>query len=126
MKALGITSMILAIIATLLPGVGPYLTVVCALLASMAWGPGLTYGAVAILLSIVNLVLLSPSLWLTVGLTRLPQVGGYLIAAQLAAGIVLFVHVLWSRSLRTNVGDPDEPRRRVEPSVGEFGAESNE
>jgi len=67
MAALGITAMIIAIVAIFVPIVGPYLTLLCALMAAFAGGKGLTFGIVAILLSTINIIFLSPSLWITAG-----------------------------------------------------------
>jgi len=112
MKALGITAMIFAIIAIFIPIAGPYLTLICALLAAFAAGPGLTFGIVAILLNILNLAFLSPSLWITAGLAGagaeaeqagtgeavLLGMGIMFIGAQIVAAIVLvLVHVSWKK-----------------------------
>ena len=67
MKALGIIAMIFAIISIFVPVVDPYLTILCALLAAFAGGPGLTFGAVAIGVNLLNVSFLSPSLWLMAG-----------------------------------------------------------
>ena len=110
MKALGITAMIFAIVAIFVPVAGPYLTLVCALLAAFAGGLGLTYGAVAIMVNIINLLFLSPSLLLTAGLTAgmaeteaagtgslvIAGMGIVFIGAQIVAAIVLIiVHLIW-------------------------------
>ena len=108
MKALGITAMILAIVSIFIPVVGPYLTLVCALLAAFSAGPGLTFGAVAILINILNVSFMSPSLWLTAGMAEAERAGSgdavlagmgvIFIGAQLVAAIVLIVmHTLWKK-----------------------------
>lgn len=110
MKALGITAMIFAIIAILVPIVGPYLTLVCALLAAFAAGPGLTFGIVAILLNLLNVIFLSPSLWLSAGMVSADQsnnsdavlagIGVIFVGAQVVALIILsIVHMLWKKSV---------------------------
>ena len=108
MKALGITAMIFAIIAIFIPLVGPYLTLVCALLAAFAAGPGLTFGVVAILVNILNVAFLSPSLWLTAGIAEadvegsggmvLLGMGIVFVGVQVAAAVVLAViHIIWKK-----------------------------
>ncbi len=119
MAALGITAMIIAIVAIFVPIVGPYLTLLCALLAAFAGGRGLTFGIVAILLSTINIIFLSPSLWITaasvatavgsaaetseaaieVGGFILAGVGIFFIGAQVLALIVLIVvHLIFGRN----------------------------
>jgi hypothetical protein len=116
MAALGITAMIIAIVAIFVPIVGPYLTLLCALMAAFAGGKGLTFGIVAILLSTINIIFLSPSLWITaatvataagasaetsevaieIGGVILAGVGIIFIGAQVLALIVLIVvHLIW-------------------------------
>ena len=106
MKALGITAMIFAIVAIFVPIIGPYLTLVCALLAAFAGGRGLTYGAVAILVNILNVTFLSPSLWLTAGMAETESAGTgsdvllgmgiVFIGVQVVASVVLLVvHLIW-------------------------------
>jgi phosphoglycerol transferase MdoB-like AlkP superfamily enzyme len=112
MKALGITAMIFAIVAIFVPIAGPYLTLICALLAAFSAGPGLTFGAVAILINTLNVAFLSPSLWLTAGLAgagaeaeqagtgeaMLLGMGFIFIGAQVVAAIVLaLVHASWKK-----------------------------
>lgn len=127
MAALGITAMIIAIVAIFVPIVGPYLTLLCALMAAFAGGRGLTFGIVAILLSTINIIFLSPSLWITaatvataagtsaetsevaieVGSEVAIEVGGVILAgmgiifigAQVLALIVLIVvHLIFGRN----------------------------
>lgn len=106
MKALGITAMIFAIVAIFIPIIGPYLTLVCALLAAFAAGPGLTFGVVAILVNLLNVTFLSPSLWLTAGIAEADQAGSgdavlagmgvIFVGTQIVALIILtFIHLLW-------------------------------
>lgn len=112
MKALGITAMIFAIVAIFVPIAGPYLTLICALFAAFAAGPGLTFGVVAILINILNVALLSPSLWITAGMAgaeaeaeqagagtdMLLGMGFIFVGAQVMAAIVLaLVHVSWKK-----------------------------
>lgn len=108
MKALGIIAMIFAIISIFVPVVGPYLTILCALLAAFAGGPGLTFGAVAIGVNLLNVSFLSPSLWLMAGAAAaesqesgsdiLLGMGVMFIGVQIVAAIVLMiVHSAWKK-----------------------------
>ena len=62
-KGLGITALVLSIIAFFTPVIGPWLTIIIALLAAFSYGDALGLGIAAILLNIVNIVFLSPSIW---------------------------------------------------------------
>lgn len=108
MKALGIVAMILAIVSIFVPVVGPYLTLICALLAAFAAGEGLTFAIVAIVLNILNVVLLSPSLMVVAGAAEIESVGlgsqllagmaVVFIGAQVVAAIILtIVHMMWKK-----------------------------
>lgn len=100
MKALGIIAMILAIIAIFIPFLGPYLTVVCALIAAFSAGPGLTFGTVAIGLNLLNLTILSPTIWMMAseGVRGFQLLAIALVGIQVIAGIVLsIVHSKWSK-----------------------------
>jgi len=108
MKALGIIAMIFAVIAIFVPIVGPYLTIVVALFAAFSAGPGLTFGAVAIGINIINVIFLSPSLWATAGLAEageagtgdavLAGMGVFFIGTQIIAGVVLIIiHKFWKK-----------------------------
>lgn len=108
MKALGITTMIFSIVAIFTPIIGPYLTFVCALLAAFSAGPGVTFGLVAIGINIINIVFLSPTLWVAVGLAAMSQKSGggsvfaeagtMFVGAQIIAAIVLmYVHSSWKK-----------------------------
>jgi hypothetical protein len=107
-KALGIIAMIFAIVAIFVPVFGPYLTLVCALIAAFSAGPGLTFGIVAIGVNVLNVAFLSPSLWLLAtaaesnetgaGSDVLVGLGILFISAQVLAAIVLgIVHFAWKR-----------------------------
>ena len=109
MKALGITAMIFAIVAIFVPLAGPYLTLVGAVLAAFGGGAGLTFSVVAILVNILNVVFLSPSLWVTAGVVESEQAGTgadvlagmgiVFIGAQAVAALVLIlVHALSRKS----------------------------
>lgn len=108
MKALGIIAMIFAIIAIFIPVAGPYLTIICALLAAFSAGSGLTYGAVAIGINILNVTFLSPSLWILAGAAEAGNQGSgssvilgmgvVFIGIQIIAAVVLIiVHLVWKK-----------------------------
>jgi hypothetical protein len=108
MKAMGIIAMIFAIISIFIPIIGPFLTIVCALIAAFSAGPGITYGAVAIGINILNVLFLSPSLWLMAGSAEVENAGRgsevllgmgiFFIGAQIIAAIILIViHMQWKK-----------------------------
>lgn len=96
MKAIGITAMIVAIVSIFMPIIGVYLTIVSAILAAFAAGPGITFAGVALLVNIINLVFMSPSLWIVQAGAHIAGdtgPGAFLVAVQVIAAIVLaFVH----------------------------------
>lgn len=63
MKALGITAMIFAIVFIFVP-FGGFVTPLASIMAAFAAGPGLTFGATAILVGLINTLVLSPSVWI--------------------------------------------------------------
>ena len=108
MKALGISAMIIAIISIFVPVVGPYLTILCALLIAFSAGEGIVFGSVAIIVNIVNVAFLSPSLWLTAaageadsagsGGAVLLGMGVIFIGAQVVAAIIMAIlHLRWKK-----------------------------
>lgn len=105
MKALGITALVVCGLAIIVPVIGPWLTIVSALLAAFAAGPGLIFAVIAILLNVVNIIFLSPSLWLVVSVSHsdtpadtgalLSAMGTLLLGPQLVAAILLTItHLL--------------------------------
>ncbi len=103
MKVLGIISMIFAIVAIFVPIVGAYLTIVCGLLAAFSAGEGITFGLVAIGINILNIIFLSPSLWVMAGMSDVDNdillgMGIVFIGVQIIALIVLFwIHKSWKK-----------------------------
>ena len=94
MKALGITAMIIAVLSIFIPLGGVYLTIVSALIAAFAAGPGLTFAGVALLINLFNLVFMSPTLWITQASAHSSGhtgPGAFLVAAQIIAAVVLVV-----------------------------------
>jgi hypothetical protein len=92
MKALGIAAMVIAILSIFVPLGGVYLTLVSALLAAFAGGPGVSFAGAALIINLFNLALLSPSLWITQASAH--STGGtgpglFLVAAQILAAVIL-------------------------------------
>jgi hypothetical protein len=96
-KGLGIGALIVSIVAIFSPVIGIWLTVLAAILAAFAFGEGIAFGIASIVTNIVNLLFLSPSVWLL-------AVGGagmdsgttttmllVLFGTQIAAGVFLFL-----------------------------------
>lgn len=89
-KGLGISALVLAIVAIFLALIGPWLTLLVALLAAFSYGPGLSFGISSIVLNIINIIFLSPTVWVDAAATG-GKGGGILFSAQIIAGIALFV-----------------------------------
>lgn len=70
-KGLGISALVLAILAILIPFAGSWITVLVALLAAFAAGNGFGLGVAAIIINAFHIMLLSPLLWATQGLASL-------------------------------------------------------
>lgn len=99
-KGLGIAALVIAIIAMFVPFLGTWLTILVGLMAAFAYGPGIGLAIASIVINVVHIFIFSPLLWATQGLAEvgaahagqdivfLPWV---LIAAQVGAGILLFV-----------------------------------
>lgn len=99
-KGLGIAALVVAILAMFIPFLGTWLTLVAGLLAAFAYGPGIGLGIASIVLNVFHIFFLSPLLWVSQGLAEvgaahageqivfLPWV---LVAAQIGAGILLFM-----------------------------------
>ncbi|WP_295581504.1 hypothetical protein [uncultured Lamprocystis sp.] len=99
-KGLGIAALVIAILAMFIPFAGTWLTLLVALLAVFAYGPGLGLGIASLVVNVVHILFLSPLLWATQGLASvgaeasgeqivfLPWV---LIGAQVAAFAVLLI-----------------------------------
>lgn len=63
-KGLGISALVLAIISIFIPVIGPWLAVVAALLAAFSYGSALAFGIATLVINFVNVIFLSPSLWI--------------------------------------------------------------
>lgn len=63
---MGISAMVIAIIMIVLP-FGGFVTAIASILAIFAWGEGKTYGAVAIIIGMINTIFLSPAVWMAEG-----------------------------------------------------------
>ena len=62
-KGFGFAALIIAFIAIFIPLAGPWMTILAAGLAAFAYGQGLPFGIATIILDAVNIIFLSPSLW---------------------------------------------------------------
>ncbi len=95
MIALGITAILVALVAVQMPVTGWYVTIIAALLAAFSHGRAWMLGGAAILLNILNLLLMSPFLTMTVksGFAQgdyipLLRLAGLLIIQLQAAGVL--------------------------------------
>ena len=82
MKAMGISAMIIAIIMIFLP-FGGFVTGLASILAVFAWGEGKTFGAVAIIIGLINTILLSPAVWMSEA--------GANLGGELGAGVFMVI-----------------------------------
>lgn len=99
-KGLGIAALIVAILAIGVPLVGTWLTVVAALMAAFAYGPGLGFAIAGLVVNVLHILFLSPLLWATQGMMSLGAsaegvdivfLPWLLLAIQVGAAVLLFV-----------------------------------
>lgn len=93
MKALGISAMIVAIVMIFLP-FGGFATALASILAVFAWGEGRTFGAVAIIIGLINTIFLSPAVWLSeAGANADDQLGPgvFMILLHIGCGVALWM-----------------------------------
>ena len=99
-KGLGIAALVIAILAMFVPFAGTWLTLLVALLAVFAYGPGLGLGIASLVLNVVHILFLSPLLWATQGLASVGAeasgqqilfVPWILIGVQVAAFAILLI-----------------------------------
>ena len=70
-KGLGISALVIAILAMFTPLLGTWLTVLVALLAAFAYGSGLGLGIASIVVNVFHIIFFSPLLWTTQGIMTL-------------------------------------------------------
>lgn len=63
-KGLGITAIIISVLAIFVPIAGPWMTLLSGSLAAAAYGPGFALGIAAVFVSLLNIWFLSPTIWL--------------------------------------------------------------
>ena len=99
-KGFGFAALIIAFVAIFVPLFGPWMTILAAGLAAFAYGPGLPFGVATLILDTINILFLSPSLWvaqavLSIGAAEThqhaPVLPYVLLGAQGLAVIVLIV-----------------------------------
>ena len=99
-KGFGFAALIIAFIAIFIPLAGPWMTILAAGLAAFAYGQGLPFGIATIVLDTVNIIFLSPSLWVTQAILSVgaaeshqhaPFLPYVLLGAQGLAVIILIV-----------------------------------
>ena len=97
-KGLGITALVLAILAMFIPFLGTWLTILVAIIAAFAVDEGFGLGIAAIVIDCIHIFFFSPLLWATQGLatmdaasqgTEVVFVPWLLIAVQVAAMAIL-------------------------------------
>lgn len=112
MQALGLAALLLSLVMIFLPVMGAYGTPLPGLMAAMAFGRGFTMGMAALLINLVNVLFLSPILWLSKNaglehddLTPMLVLIG-LAVFQVVCGVVLILlHRRRSRRLTHSIGD---------------------
>ena len=99
-KGLGIAALVLGILAIFTPFVGTWLTIVVAVMAAFAYGPGLALGVAAIVVNVIHIFFFSPLLWATQAVMSAGEAAGagdtpflpwILVAIQAGAAVVLFM-----------------------------------
>jgi hypothetical protein len=86
-KSLGITALVLAIVSIIIPFIGPWLTIIAGALAAFAYGPGFVLGLSAIIINLVNIFMLSPTVWIAMGVSTIAASHG---KSMLSVGTILF------------------------------------
>lgn len=94
-KGLGISALVLAIIAIFIPFIGTWLTVVAAGLAAFAYGPGFSLAIAGIVIDILHIFFLSPLLWATGGLAAVADGAARTQGASGAEGASTFMLLPW-------------------------------
>jgi len=99
-KGRGIAALVIAIIAMFTPFLGTWLTIVVAIMAVFAYGPGLGLGIAAIAINVIHIFFFSPLLWATQAAMSIGEAAGagdvpflpwFLVAIQIGAAVVLFM-----------------------------------
>jgi hypothetical protein len=99
-KGFGIAALVIAIIAIFIPLFGPWVTIISALLAALAYGSGFAFGISSIVINLINIFILSPTVWVFAGMTSAMEassgksflsLGTFLFVVQIVAGVVLFL-----------------------------------
>lgn len=88
-KSFGVAAIIIAVLAIFVPVFGPWMSILVAGLAVLATGTGFAMGLAAIILSAINVMMLSPSIWLAASAGH--SFGTFLVIVQVVAAGVLFV-----------------------------------
>ena len=101
MKATGILALIVAAIACIVPLTGSYMTIVSAVLLAFGANRGLIFSLIAFGLNLVNILLLSPSVWVMFASTAIVMVI-FLILIQLVGALVLFFIHKKCKKLKTS------------------------
>jgi hypothetical protein len=70
-NGLGIAALVIAILAMFVPLFGTWLSLLVAILAVFAYGPGLGLGIASLIVNAVHILFLSPLLWATQGLASM-------------------------------------------------------
>lgn len=108
MKALGLAALLLSLAMIFVPLAGAYGTAASGLVAALAWGRGFTMGMAAILINLVNVLLLSPILYLNknAGLEKGDSTPLYILIGLALIQIVYGILLLYLERLA---------RRRAQP-----------
>jgi hypothetical protein len=85
-KSFGISALCLSLISIFLPVVGPYITLLSGGLAAFSAGRGFSFGLSAIILNVVNILVLSPSVYMS---SSNVNILSFLTMVQIVAGLVL-------------------------------------
>ena len=98
-KVLGILALVISGIACIFPGGALIATYVSAPLIIFSWKEGAIFGYIAGGLNIINILFLSPTVWLAMGLMEATEKGGaftlgviYVLWQVIAMGILGFIN----------------------------------
>jgi hypothetical protein len=120
-KSFGIASLVIAIVSIFIPLIGPWLTIIAGALAAFAYGEGFVLGLSSIIINLINILFMSPSVWIVGGLASfgaalegksLMSLGTILLAVQI---IALAALIVFNKTQKAQSLAKEEYRKKTNP-----------